>query len=143
MKYVIDEEMLKIQIASIIGDHRGYAIEQDIVDREVDKHILKDKKPIELVEPEYKNKIAIIEGDYELANIEELEELSMQNFELKAKLDSIKYLDRQEVETILSEYRWVVSDKDGTRYEKIHVTPSLITAICDLALPFAKEVDKC
>ena len=47
MNYIVDDELLKIQIASMIGDFRGYAIEQDVVNQEVDKIILKSRKPVE------------------------------------------------------------------------------------------------
>uniref|UniRef100_A0A6H1ZC12 Uncharacterized protein n=1 Tax=viral metagenome TaxID=1070528 RepID=A0A6H1ZC12_9ZZZZ len=49
MEYIIDDELLKIQIASMIGDYRGYAIEQDIINNEVDKIILKSLKPVEKI----------------------------------------------------------------------------------------------
>lgn len=49
MNYIIDDELLKIQIASIVGDFVQYAIEQDIINQEVDKIILKSKQPVELV----------------------------------------------------------------------------------------------
>ena len=66
MKYIIDDEELKIQIASMIGDYRGYAIEQDIVNQEVDKIILKSKTPVEEITAEEIRKGLINTGMFKL-----------------------------------------------------------------------------
>ena len=77
----------------------------------------------------YKDRIAIIEGDYELANIEELEELSMENCSLKEQImkkEKVRYLNRGEVEQIF-EFIWHNYNKSFKN--------ELITAICFLAIP--------
>ncbi|MHB8276384.1 MAG: hypothetical protein ACYDIA_01855 [Candidatus Humimicrobiaceae bacterium] len=94
----------------------------------------------------YSKLLETIEGDYELANINELEELSIQNYELKNRLEKmqeenydyesqlkeIKTLNRQEVEKIFE----VCREKPNIDIPQFHINAGkAITAILNLALP--------
>ena len=72
--------------------------------------------------------------EYELINKHHTDLIGRQEEQIK----NIKYLDRAEVEKILTDYHWGTTTYDGGKTHStwcsIHVTHSLIDAICSLAI---------